>query len=160
MNFHWLNHRFRMTLAAWVILLTMPCAGMVPQTDVCLCQDCPCSKHKSERLSTKSSEVPLPCCCSENVANQPSAHQCACATGAPCRCSENGAVRVLAIRTTDKQQRDGEKNAKKSFDETKRIVTNDLLPQVTADINNRTGNQYAPHIHLPRLHLLHSVLLN
>jgi hypothetical protein len=150
--------------AVWVALLAMLCDGMFPQTGVCLCEGCSCSASISSKRSEKEQTVPpRSCCCSKKKA-QPSSvgkarpQQCGCSTGSPCKCrsSETSGSRITAIRSSSQSQRD---NVKKSFE----IPAWNVVKVVSALVvvkENGVWTQYAPHIHLPRFHLLLSVWLN
>ena len=160
MSFHRFRQRLNTTFVAWIVLLTMPCAGMVPQSGHCRCPNCSCSENSPKQGADTPTETPHPCCASKKIAAPlPAADQCGCSSGAPCRCSENGTPRISAIRSSANTQQDCGKKVKHTFDNIARHAFKEFSAPI-APAPNRGDSQFALHIQLPRLHLLLSVLLN
>jgi hypothetical protein len=156
-------HRWN-TCVAWVILWAVLCCGMFPPMELCLCEDCSCPANISKWQKTNT-DPPVrqgTCCQTENRQPPGSAktHQSRCSSGTTgqCHCSKGTLVRIAAVRTSSThQQRDNV--VEKSFDTPAWKVVRGL-PSLAKNAIDIGRSQYAPHVLLPRLHLLLSVFLN
>jgi len=161
MNHRQLKH-YRLGIIA-IVILAMLCGGMFPQMEFCYCEDCSCPVNvfrQMKKCAADSSTLPSQCCRSEQVpaARAGETHQFCCQLNSSCncRCSDNTVSRTTAIRSSGQKLGD---NIKKSFDFLHRTIAKDFSSVVVSTMDG-ARSQYNPHIHLPRLHLLLSVLLN
>ena len=168
MNPYCLKFRRRNICVVGMTILTMLCGGMFPQTELCQCEDCSCSigvlrrQAVSEKSAVDSSTPRRHCCChvkhsSTTVGTANSLSSCGCSgPSGKCRCSKISVFRMTAVRPSVQRQNDG---VKKSLDILSGTVAKNVLSLMNG-VKNKVWCQYHPHIHLPRLHLLLSVLLN
>jgi len=163
MSYRQLKHYRRNVGIIAIVILAMLCGGMFPQMEFCYCEDCSCPANifrQLKKCAADSSILHSVCCRSEQVpavqSGDASPFCCQLNSSCNCRCSDNTVSRTTAIRSSGQQQGDG---VKKSFDFLYRILTKDFSSAVVATTDG-VRSQYNPHIHLPRLHLLLSILLN
>ena len=145
------------TYVVWAVLGTVLFGGAFPPMGLCLCEDCDCPANVSrpQRTDTDPPACHGTCCPQETTRSLPQS-RCGSSTSGKCRCSENTGFRILAIRPSVHQQRD---NAKKPFGDFSWKVIR-VISSFRKGTTNIVRGQYAPHVLLPRLHLLFSVFIN
>ena len=145
------------TFVVGAVFCAMLFGGAFPSMGLCLCEDCSCPANVSTRqkANADSSARQGTCCQKENTGDK---HQPRCDSGSvgQCRCADGAGPRIQAVRFSNHQQRD---NVKKSFDGFVWSVVGAVSP-LKENVVNAVPSQYAPHILLPRLHLLLSIFLN
>ena len=131
----------------WLIIAAMLCVSVCPPVGLCFCTDCSCPGSVLQ-WAEGCSESCGNCC---HLATPGQAVPC------ECRCADGTGMGIMTIRLAIPSFGDGVKS-KKSFDWPTWKVTKDTATWMVDPIISRC--QLAPHIQLPRIHLLLSVFLN